>query len=257
MNRPRHPVRSPRSAGRRGWLRALCGAAVGAALVVPRVTAAADAPAPLELDYVAFLDTGAESARIGSAHLVFRTEGARYLLTLAIRSPLAALTYESAGLIDAEGLHPRRYREVRKVLVRPPRERVVLFDEAGGPSEPDERAQPAERLAIPRGAQDRISVLVHVGLLAREQPRRVEAGSEWPLRFATFDSVERTRLAFGPSETIDVDGERVHATRVRRLAAEAGATSIDFWLADDATRTPVVLRFEDDGRVLRFVMRKR
>ncbi len=31
-----------------------------------------------------------------------------------------------------------------------------------------------------------------------------------------------------------------------------GTPDIDFWMADDAERAPVIIRFEDDGRALRF-----
>ena len=53
---------------------------------------------------------------------------------------------------------------------------------------------------------------------------------------------------------MDLDATTVRAQRVRRIGTDTAApTNIDFWMSADEERSPVVIRFEDDGRALRFV----
>lgn len=235
-------------------------AGAGAALLVAAVArpsrAQSDAPrlatppAPWSLQYAGFLETRRPPGlRIAHGHCDFRPEDGRYALAMKISSPLATLAYESSGVLDEFGLHPRHYRETRRLPLRAPREKSIEFVEGATTS------APGERHAIPFGAQDRLSVLIQMSLLARADPRRARPGAVWKVVFAGFDGVDEVRLQVGDVETVELDGANVRAQRVRRIGTDTAApTKIDFWMSADADRAPVVIRFEDDdGRALRFV----
>lgn len=231
-----------------------------AEMAAPRLQAP---PSPLLLRYAGFLESGGgPGMRIAQAQCEFVPSGARYALSMKVSSPLAQLAYESSGLLDQFGLHPRHYRESRKLPLRGNREKAVAFVEgADAQSAPQPPAAPSAaspspppQRVIPAGAQDRLSVLIQMSLLARSDPRRAEPGATWQVTFAGFDGVDTVRLQVGEVEEVDLDATTVRAQRVRRIGTDTAApTNIDFWMSADEERSPVVIRFEDDGRALRFV----
>lgn len=207
-------------------------------------------PAAMSLRYAGYYEAGSQPVRIADALCEFKPAGDRYTLQMRVASPFASLSYESEGQLDEFGLHPRLYREVRKLPLRGPRERAVTYYEGSPPAEPASESVP--RVALPAGGQDRLSVLIQMPLLARARPERVTPGSRWRVAFASFEHVEEVQLAIGDTEVVTLGHQRVRAQRVRRTESVAGTPDIDFWMADDAERSPVVIRFEDDGRALRF-----
>lgn len=266
-----------------------------AEVATPRLQAP---PSPLLLRYAGFLESGGgPGMRIAQAQCEFVPSGARYALSMKVSSPLAQLAYESSGLLDQFGLHPRHYRESRKLPLRGNREKAVEFIEgadaqsarrspstsepsapasspgvpsastpapsSGAPSAsspaPSSGASSASapvphQRVIPAGAQDRLSVLIQMSLLARSDPHRAEPGATWQVTFAGFDGVDTVRLQVGDVEEVDLNATTVRAQRVRRIGSDTAApTNIDFWMSADEERSPVVIRFEDDGRALRFV----
>jgi hypothetical protein len=212
-------------------------------------------PSPLLLRYVGLLESaGGPGVRIAQAQCEFVPSGARYALSMKVSSPLAQFGYESSGLLDQFGLHPRHYRESRKLPLRGNREKAIEFVEGtGASSAPPSTPAPQQRV-IPAGAQDRLSVLIQMSLLARSDPRRAQPGAVWQVMFAGFDGVDTVRLEVGEVEEVELDATTVRAQRVRRTGTDTAApTNIDFWMSADEERSPVVIRFEDDGRALRFV----
>ncbi len=230
-------------------------AALGAALAATRALAAEAAaaprvatPQPFELDYDGYLDT----MRIARGHLSFAPSAGGYKLSLRVDSLFAHLAYESEGTVDASGLHPRRYAESRRIGPRQPRERTVAFRREG---EPATDAGGADVLVVPRGTQDRLSVIVQVSLIARAETQRFVEGSRWTMPYGGFERVDRLQLVVGAVETVDTASGTARAQRVHKIVDDPASTPLDFWLATEGARQPVVLRFEDDGRVLRFAMR--
>jgi hypothetical protein len=179
-----------------------------------------------------------------------RAEG--YRLTMEVDSAWATLVYESSGRLGSDGLRPQRYREVRKSPMRATKERVLSFDEAV--AQTDAAGQEGERLALPLGGQDRLSVVMQWSLLAQAQPARIAAGIELTLPLASWRAVETARFIVGGHESVDLGARTLQAQRIRRATTEADQTGIELWLADDAQRTPAVIRFGDEGRALRFTL---
>ena len=266
---PRSNPRASRpGASRRAWLRgAVAGGlpALAAGLMPDAIRAAETAAAraghvapgalgatPVIHAYDGWLlSDGQPATRIARAVWRWEPDGEAYRLAMEIDSALIRLTYESVGRLEPDGLRPLRYRESRKLPMRAARERVLRFDEAGPSAAGGEGGDP---LVLPPGGQDRLSVVMQLALLARARPARFSPGSEWVLPLASWRSVDDARFAVGPHETVDAGGRSLSAQRIRRVAAEADQAGIELWLADDAARTPVVIRFDDDGRALRFTL---
>ena len=246
-------------AGRRAALSALLSAAVlgarparaaepVAGLRMPVTTAA------LDLQFSGYWgDVVDANSKIASARYQFSPNAGMYELKMRVNSALATLSYESSGVLDEAGLHPRTYREVRKLPLRGDREKSVRFEESAQVD--GDGALQGDRFIVPRGTQDRVSLLMQISLLARAFPQRFIAGSEVQVHYATLSQVGAATLKVGAVEDVDVGGRTVKAQRLRRINDDAHG-AIDFWLGTDAQRAPVVIRFEDDGHTLRFVRRE-
>ncbi len=256
---PPHP-----RAGRRRWLQ--WSAALGATLLAarhagqpahaaPLAPMRAGRPQPLALEYDGYLDLGGNPMRIARGRLQFVPSGADYRLTMNVDSAIAELAYESTGQLEPQGLHPLRYRESRRIGGRSPRERSVRFDAAPPPAPADGSTAAEPVLVVPAGAQDRISLLVQLSLLAQANPKRFAEGAELELALAGLEHVDQIRLRVGPVERVETAGGVREAQRIRRFGEEPGSAGLEFWLGSDALRTPVVIRFDDDGRSLKFVLR--
>lgn len=207
--------------------------------------------AAFDLGYDGYLEMGGTPLRIAQASVEFRPEGEAYRMSMHVSSPLATLDYESRGTIDARGLHPREYREARKTPGRSPRERSVRFEESAGAT----RSAPAADgvLAVPPGTQDRLSLLMQLSLIARADSSRIAPGTRLAIDVAGLEYVTRARLEIGAPEPVRIGSGSIDAQRIHRLPDDPNATDIDFWLAAGPRRAPVVIRFADDGRGLRFV----
>ncbi len=193
-----------------------------------------------------YLGTSAHAApmRIAVADYTFEVlDGARYRVALRVDSALANLRYESEGLIDTAGLKPRAYRETRQMPLRSPRTREVAFADT----------EQADRLVLPAGAQDRLSVIAQLAWLARTQPRPWATAGQAELMLADWDSVEPTTITIGDMQPVAIEnGASVKARRYQRVSG-GGGTALEFWLIDDAQRSPAIISFTEGEKRLRFV----
>lgn len=215
----------------------------------------------VQLKFAGYFGNGDRSARIAQADYVFTVQGADYHLSLKVSSALANLLYESSGRIDASGLHPRSYRESRRLPLRSPSVREIVFDETGagrgGPKRAPTAGPPGgdatPHLTVPFGTQDRISVIAQIAWMARVQPVLMRPGSRLRLPLASWDSADEVTVAVGGIEKLALEnGVSVPARRFQRID-DGHATSLDFWLTDDAQKLPAVIRFAEGDRGLRFV----
>ncbi|MFT3799840.1 MAG: hypothetical protein QM766_01345 [Burkholderiaceae bacterium] len=237
--------------GRRHGLRVVAAMAVA---VPPFVRAAGrakgEAPArgwaSVSMRFGGYLNATGNAApmRIAAADYTFEVlDGARYRVVLQVDSALAALRYESEGLIGAAGLRPRAYRETRRLPLRSPRTREVAFADTEQPG----------HLVLPAGAQDRLSVIAQLSWLARTQPRPWATAGQAPLMLAGWDSVEPTTITIGEPQRVSLEnGAGVQAREYRRLS-NGGGTLLEFWLIDDAQRSPAIISFAEGDKRLRFV----
>ncbi|MEZ5739429.1 MAG: DUF3108 domain-containing protein [Burkholderiaceae bacterium] len=211
----------------------------------------------LVLDYAGFLLTGMGSTPLASARLSVTASASRYSIRLSVESFLADLGYESQGRLDAAGLHPQYYAERRKLPFRSRRLREARYRETTDPARVNTRD--GEVLLVPPGTQDRLSLIFQYSLLARADPRIVQAGHEQSIPFAGTSDVNASRWSADPPEWIrptddeNASAGRRQANRIARIA-EPGSNGLDvaFWLSANDKRLPLVLQFSEGGRSLRF-----
>ncbi len=264
--------------------RQLCaGAGLGAtSLILPRLVAAAHVVRasdfkigtanPFQLKYDGYLINRLGTNRIASAMLKFSPNGNRYALSLTVDSFLADLHYQSDGRLDQFGLHPENYRERRKVPFRREKIRQVRYQETNDHAQVNRRREGT--LIVPPNTQDRLSLLVHISLLAQANPALLEAGHDLAIPFARTSQVDFSRWRIGERQKApatargrdrddDADppvqkvSRAAQAQRIeRRRPKDSKKLGVAFWLTNNASRLPMVLEFAEKGRVLKFVWRR-
>ncbi|MEN9313835.1 MAG: hypothetical protein RIS35_228 [Pseudomonadota bacterium] len=193
----------------------------------------------------------ADGHQVASLDYSISLEGQRYRLRSEGRAEgLTALLYSgvlsqsSSGRLGVAGLEPERYAEQRG---RRP-ERWVSVDRAaariafsGGESQP-----------LVAGVQDRLSVLVQIGLIARATPDRVAVGRVLEVPELSLRSVERARYESRGEATLQTDRGPIRALHLERVAPRrAEDPRIELWLGYDRGMLPVRIRLTDPGgRVL-------
>jgi hypothetical protein len=188
---------------------------------------------------VALLDYTVESD--GERYSV-RTEGRAQGLTAWIYS--GVLTQSSTGRIGADGLIPERYTEQRGK--RP--ERWAAIDHRSGQAS----FSGGQRVAVTPGTQDRLSMLLQVGLIAQSLPQRLAAGQALTIPELGSRSVEPAIFLSQGDQQLET---RSGPLRTLHLSRQDGDRSrdprVEVWLGYDHRLAPVRIRLTDpNGRVL-------
>ncbi|MCD6681269.1 MAG: DUF3108 domain-containing protein [Burkholderiaceae bacterium] len=153
------------------------------------------------------------------------------------------LMQESSGRVSTAGLQPERYRERRGERG----EKVVVLDTDAARVH---FASGAEA-ALPRGAQDRLSVFVQLGLLLRADPVRFAPGAVVELPVLSNSRVEATTFRVLGNETLATGDVDVAALHLRRDPLDDDDPTIDLWLAREPRLLPLRVRItEASGRAL-------
>ncbi|KFX27070.1 DUF3108 domain-containing protein [Ralstonia solanacearum] len=178
------------------------------------------------------------------------TDGKTYTLAVDIPLPLffGSLAFRSTGDVDAFGLAPQRYEEVRGR--RQPD--VTTFHRTADPAPasgtPDGPVITFTRtpsvLPLPDGVQDRFSVFLQLTGLGRGNPSRLASqGVTLELPIADTDSVELARVQRVGEDMIDTPDGTVRAEHFVRLPRREGdARRVEIWLAPSHGWLPVRLR---------------
>lgn len=192
-----------------------------------------------------------EGRQLASIDYRIALDGARYELRSEGRAEgLTALLYSgvlsqsSSGRLTPEGLAPERYAEQRG---RKP-ERWAQRDPASGRA----TFSGGETADAPAGVQDRLSVLVQLGLVARARPQGFAPGAVVEIPELTLRDVERARYRIHGDETLQTATGPIRALRIERIAPRReGDPRIEVWLGYDRGMLPVRIRLTDvGGRVL-------
>ncbi|MFP5460398.1 MAG: DUF3108 domain-containing protein [Gammaproteobacteria bacterium] len=160
-----------------------------------------------------------------------------------------ALTQESEGRLTPRGLEPLRYREQRGK--RP--ERWAELDRRAR----EVRFSSHPPVPLVDGVQDRLSVLIQLGLLARAHPERFAEGRVVALPELGSRRIEDSRYASRGQATLATPSGGRRTLHLERIAPrDADDARVDVWLGYDLDMLPVRLRFTDpDGRVLDQLLR--
>lgn len=173
---------------------------------------------------------------------LLRSEGRAEGLTALLYS--GVLSQSSTGRLTDNGLEPERYAEQRGKRA----ERWAAVDRSA--SQVSFSGNPP--VAWVTGAQDRLSVLVQIGLLARAAPGRFVAGSVIEIPELTLRDIENARYASHGQQILETPVGPIHALHLERIAPRRqGDPRIDVWLGYDRGMLPVRIRLTDSGgRVL-------
>ncbi len=183
----------------------------------------------------------------GRARVEWLAQDQRYQVHLEVEigpplAPLATRRLSSDGEISDAGLHPRRYDEVTRTLMREPRQLTVLLDEqevrlANG------RTQPR-----PPGVQDSASQFVQLTWLFTMHPELLRAGSSVDVPLALPRRLDNlTYEVIGP-EVLETPLGRFEAVRVRpRIAVRRGPDLVaEFWVAPTLQNLPIRIVIRQD-----------
>ncbi|MEK9776684.1 MAG: DUF3108 domain-containing protein, partial [Quisquiliibacterium sp.] len=187
---------------------------------------------------------------VASLDYIIRVDGGHYRLATEGRaSGLVALFYSgvltqtSEGRLTAAGLEPEHYSEKRGK--RP--ERSLRVDRQSG--QVIFKRKPARKL-VP-GTQDRLSVLVQLGLLARAQPGRFAPNAVISLPELSIGDLQIASYTVRGVQNLPTPRGPLRALHLERPAPQKdGANRIEAWLGYDQQLLPVRIRItEPDGRV--------
>lgn len=175
-------------------------------------------------------------------HYVVRTEGRAEGLASLLYS--GVLTQASRGHLGPDGLEPEQFTEQRGK--RP--ERRVDVDRAR------HRVRFADGTELPTvdGLQDRLSVLLQLGVLARAHPEQFVAGKTVTVPELTWRDIESARYLSHGEVRLPTERGELRTLHLERVGPRRDDDPfVDLWLGYDHGLVPVRIRLTDPGgRVL-------
>lgn len=176
----------------------------------------------------------------GEARLDWRQDGQRYTATLALSAPgLRPRVWESVGGMDGAGLRPERFAD------RSRSEQATHFDRAGGRVVFSNNQPEAGWM---EGMQDRLSVVLQLGMLVAAAPERFPPGTEVALPTATTRHAEEWLFRVLGEEDLELPGGKLRALKLERLPRREYDQRVELWLAPGQAYAPVRLRLTNaDG----------
>lgn len=222
------------------------------ALAASAPDAAASAPTTFEwppstrLDYR--LEGNFRGPVTGQARVEWRRSGTRYQVNLELTvgpsfSPLASRRISSDGEITPQGLHPRRYDEETRALLRETRRSSIVFDA-------DTVRLPGGRdLPRPQGVQDSASQFVQLTWLFTTQPQLLQPGQVIAFPLALPRQLDVWTYDVLATERVDTPAGPVNAVHVkpRREAKAGGDLTAEVWFAPSLQYLPVRLLIRQDA----------
>ena len=187
----------------------------------------------------------------GQASVEWRRQGTRYQVDLQLHigpafAPLMSRTITSEGEITAAGLHPTRYDETTRALLREPRRLVVQMG--------DEQVVLAGGRTLPRppGLQDSASQFVQLTWLFTTDPSRLREGQQIELPLALPRRVGHWVYEVGATESIDTPAGPVPAVHVKPrrdtvVQRPGGELLAEVWFAPSLQYLPVRMLIRQDA----------
>jgi outer membrane biosynthesis protein TonB len=183
-------------------------------------------------------DAQVEWVRVGSRYQVHVDVGigARF-------APIITRRMSSEGELVGDSLHPTRYDEDTRVLMRKPRRLTILLG-------PDEILLPnGEKLARAAGVQDAASQFIQLAAHFTTHPELLQAGNTIDMLIAlrnrvglfTYDvmGLEETATPFGTLQTAHL--------KPRDIKDRGNVLTAEIWFAPQLRYLPVRIRIEQDA----------
>jgi hypothetical protein len=171
-----------------------------------------------------------------------RTEGRAEGLTRLLYS--GVLTQSSTGRLGVDGLQPGRYSEQRGKRA----ERWAQVDYGAR----EVSFSGGQRRPLVDGAQDRLTVLMQLSLLARAQPSRFVAGASIEIDEIGSSDIQKVRYAVHGDAVLETEQGPLRTIHLERIEPRrTDAPKVEVWLGYDHHLIPVRIRATDiGGRVL-------
>ncbi len=241
-------------------LRRLAAAALLFALAGVAQAAPATAPFPHAgvLEYKIYMGEYTRGVALGRARIQIESDGKTYRLrNQAELIGLLKLFYkgvwidQSRGQLGPGGPRPVRYSEWRRT--KP--ERWIGVDYQAG------RVQVAavpEGLPLMPGAQDRLSVLWYLGMVARADPDAVAAGKVFELPLLSFRSINIARFESFGEQVLPTDAGPLRTIYLSYQEKGEKASGIEVWLGIEQQMQPVRIRYrEGDSETFDMLLERR
>lgn len=209
------------------------------------------APVPGRSSFQVYFGEYADNHPVATMEYTLETDGERYRMTSEARAQgltsllySGAITQRSRGRLGPDGLMPEHFVEQRGK--RPERWSAIDYTSAqvsfsGG-----------QRVPLQPGSQDRLSMLLQLGLILRAQPQRLAAGQSITIPELGSRSIDAAVFGSEGNEVLETPSgplQTVHL--VRRDGDPARDPKVDVWLGYDHHFKPVRIRLTDvGGRVL-------
>ncbi|RRD57230.1 DUF3108 domain-containing protein [Comamonadaceae bacterium OH2545_COT-014] len=189
------------------------------------------------------------SAFQGKASLIWRQDGRLYDANWSFFSPRLGKEDSafSSGLVTPSGLAPLYTR------LHQEQTQEMRFDYAAGQIHAHDAP-----MALPSGAQDRLSVLLQLGAMLAAEPQRYPVGSAVTVTVASPEAATPWRFTIEAEEAATaLNGTPVQATLVIHRPRDADAPRLQAWLAHRMEYLPVRLQLTyPDGTTIDHVARQ-
>ena len=161
-----------------------------------------------------------------------------------------SLVYQTQGRATGSGLQTRRYSE--KVGERPER----WLETVAGRSEMN--SHQAKGVQIPSGAQDRLSAIWLLSMVARGDPSQLDKGKRFTVPMLSFRKVYPAHFESLGSEVLLAPSGVLQTLHVRYFTDEPDSDKVDIWLGYDYEMQPVRIRWQEaEGRVIDLILSKK
>jgi hypothetical protein len=182
----------------------------------------------------------------GDSTIRWRTSDNKYAVTIETNAMMFGKILEtsSEGVLASTGLVPTRFTERR---YRKP-EAVTIFNRTDKTVTYSGSQQP---YPLKGGEQDRSSIIWQLASIARTNPGKFKAGSEWTFPVAGRRDIEPWTFRVIQTETIKIPYGELSALHLQKIASPNRDQEIDVWLAPSLDWYPVQLRMsERDGATI-------
>ncbi len=227
--------------------RCLVGALLLLALAGLARAAPTTAPFPKSgvLEYKIYMGEYTRGIALGRARIQIESDGKTYKLrNQAELIGLLKLFYQgvwidqSRGRLGRDGTEPLRYSEWRRT--KPERWIGVDYEAR--------RVQVAavpDGLGLIAGAQDRLSVLWYLGMVARANPELVAAGKVFEVPLLSFRSINIARFESFGEQVLPTDGGPLRTLYLSYREKGEKPSGIEVWLGIEQQMQPVRIRYRE------------
>ncbi|MGA8513757.1 MAG: DUF3108 domain-containing protein [Burkholderiaceae bacterium] len=190
-------------------------------------------------DYVATLLRGVQP-QTGSGSLEWTSDGRAYAMRLSSSAFFVTLLSQtSVGQLGADGLMPERFADKR--VNRSEKATHFARNTASGAGRISFSGNQSA-MALQRGAQDRLSVLMQLAGLAAANPVQFTGVGKFAIQVASTEGADIWQLVVEGEETLQLPAGSTRALHVVRNPRQEYDARLELWLAPELGYLPVRIK---------------